>query len=351
MSKVLLMLDTYGFRYEILNDRKVNVPLLYKNKYQFQFLKLLDTTDVLMLKANREHSIDSLVNDSIFISNRLNITTVIVMKNDEPIDMNKLIANRIPFISKTTIFLPFLGTVLTKVELPKALPKTLTINQQRLLIEILLSKDNNIVPQELVKVLDISIASVYRILRYFSELNWIISRQGHYVFLKSRLDIYYEAKMLFINPISDSIYVPRKLISILDQRGINTFKSGLDALSSYSMLADNKEIFGLFKDDLKFGLANYREQDFSTTDEILHVMKLIDVVNRHEVNSNYSYPDSVTLQLWKYNPIKGKENKLDPITLSIISKDDHDDPRIKQSIDDLADLITSTLRERDGIVK
>ena len=351
MKKTLRLLDTYGFEYEFLQEREVSLPILYKNKYQFQYIKLFESIDVLFVKANREQTLDSLVNDSIFIENRLNTKTVIITNHDDPIILNKLIMSKIPFISNNAIFLPFLGTVISKIEVPKSLPKSLSLNQQRLLIAILLSSNKEIVPRDLVNLIDISIASVYRILRHFSDQNWVVSKQGYYIFCMPRIEIYLEAKNLFVNPINSSMYVPKGVIQILNQKGINTFKSGFDALSYYTDLADNNDAFGLYKEKSNLNFSDIMDLDVSTPDEIKHAVKLMDIILNHELNSKYHYPDQVSLELWKYNPIIGKNNKLDLITLSIISKDDSDDPRIHQSLSDLEDLIFSILKERDLIVQ
>ena len=351
MNDHLGILNRYGFQYESLDKEVGKLPIVYKKKYNFTYLNLFKDQEVLLISRSRDISLELFVQDSLFLSKRLEVRVVLLTDELNEDDLSRLISSNIPFISKDSLFLPFLGAVIEEINKPIPLRKTYSINQQRVLINILLNSKNTISAERLVSDLDISIASVYRVLKYFSELEYIKSIHGEYIYLKKRNEIFQDSISSFLDPVEVELYVPRSFITIFDNLGISYFNSGIDALSSYTMLASNNEGFGVSENDISKLLdkidqtnLNYSEMD----DEILSAKKLLALSIKRSVKSLYRYSDDIKLQVWKYSPIMLSDKVMDPINLSILKIDADQDPRVEEALEELKQYVYNLLEELDN---
>lgn len=342
MRDKLKTLERYGFQYKNLDKKIESLPIIYNRKYQFKYIKLMEHFDVLLVSKRREVSLDVFVNDSIYLSKRLSNKVVLIFDEIITEDVRRLIAGRISFISDNMFFIPFMGAVIENIEKPSVLRKPYTINQQRLLIHLLLNKDKEISPSSLVDELDISIASVYRILKYFSDLGYIESTHGSYVYLESRSYIYEDSINYFINPIEKSIPIPRNYVSHLQSNDFKLFVSGIDALSAYTMLASNKNVIGIEKKEMSSFIKENIEKN-----ENLNVAYYIKENTEQGAPSSFYTQDSIILQVWKYKPTISSQGVIDFINLSILDIEDEEDPRIIEALRTLNAFVFKELEKLD----
>lgn len=339
----LKILDRYGIQNEIFSGDVESFSVSLKLKYRVEFVRLLDNFDVVFLLKRRDISLDVFVEDSFRVSKLLDCRTVLTFELLSDTDIKRLVSNKIAFVGWNTIYLPFAGTIIENIKKPITVRKEYTINQQRVLIHILLSNNPVITPAKLVDKLGISIASIYRILKYFSEIGYIQSTHGEYIYLRDRWYIYNDSLGYFIKPILTDVYIPKEFISILGSANVSYFKSGIDALAEYSMLASSNSEYGIDKKELEEYLANEKSRN-SVSEEISHVSGLLEFALKKGVKSFYSYGDDVTLALWKYKPEEFDGRNIDPISLSLLEYI-KDDPRVKDALDELNRYIELKLKE------
>lgn len=396
MKHVFEVFDNYGIKYTV-SDREVNgVPIVYKSKYHFIFLDLYGET-VLFLSATREFSLDSFVSDSLYLGKKLSIKVVLVLDTPDLDEINRLIKSHVSFLSKDAMFIPFLGIIFSKVLKPIELRSKYTVNQQRVLIELLLSQNKEIYVDSLVNKLDLSTPTIYRVLKYFTDLGYIKSEHGKYSYLISRNKIHEDSMDYYINPISAQYIIAKEILDILDIFDIPVFKTGFDAVSNYSNIASQNNSFGIVERDLVKlskrlnmdkrlednridNLYSYLKKNQMTNKRYNFIIndsvskhksnKFIDLIDQNldkmisnnkmlensksilEVSENkkwqnkYLFEDQLKLSIWKYEPsfISGV---VDPINLSLLDYDIDAKPREAAALKDLKEYTNTLLKELD----
>lgn len=338
MQEQFEVLKRHGYQYSVVENKEVSIPIVYRKKYKFSYLTLFDEIEVLTISKTREFSIETFAQDSLYLSQRLKMKVLLIFDELSEVDIKRLISSNIPYISNHSISLPFLGAVIEKIKKPKVLREFFTINHQKVLIYILLNQEPSIRAKEIQKSLNMPIASVYRSLKYFTDLGYIKSNHGSYAYQESRKKIYEDSKYCFVSPILNKISVPRKLISYFEEEGIDYFESGIDALSMYSMLASQKQEFGVARETLLSFVdkaADNNMKNIKESHEFLYIKKILALPNIKDNDSIFIKEDEVILEIWEYVPKYKEEVKLDPINLLLLIDKDNEDPRVQAAIIDL----------------
>lgn len=285
-----------------------------------------------------------------YLSQRFKLRTILLFDSIESRDVKRLIANNISYISVNSLSLPFLGTVIEKIQQPQLLRKKYTSNQQQLLVLLLLNEDHKIYPKDYVSKLDISIATIYRLLKYFSDLGYIESKHGYYIYLESRKYIYEDSLNSFINPIEREIYLPKNIISAFDNYNINYFKSGLDALSDHSMLETTNTVFGIDNSTLIRFLERYKTHDSfkpKHDQETENAINILTSTIDHNLDSFYRYNKDIKLDIWKYKPLLSQQKILNIVDLSILNIEHNQDPRLQDALHSIEKSLYALLDNLD----
>lgn len=333
------ILERYGFKYEAINRDVESLPILFKRRYNLEFIKIFDE-DILIISNVREISVDSIVADSLFLSKKLDVKIVIAIESLLEEDMKRLISNNVSFISSSTVFIPFLGSIIEEIKPPKYLRRPFTVNHQKVLIYMILNKDTYINAEDLSSNLNISIASVYRILKEFTNLGYIKSNHGNYLYLKSREFMYKDSKDYFINPIKDEYVLSKSILDILDRNDINYFKSGVDALSDYSLLTSNTETIGITEKTLSYILNESNDRELIDSFQMATQQKLF--------YNNNNNNEELVIQIWKYTPLQTDSKSVDIVSLSLLNIDVTDNPRIEKSYNNLIFSINEEISNLDN---
>lgn len=347
------LLNRYGFNFQVVEPNVNNpLPISYKKKYLISFGRILNQLDIVCLKRNREISLEMFVEDSIYIEHRLSQRIVLIFNQLSEKDISRLISSNVSFVSEQSIFLPFAGTVIEEINQKTILRSYFTIIQQRILIHLLLMKEKTFTAQSIVKKLDIPIASVYRALKYFNELNYFESSKGIYNFNKTPFDVYADSKNYFIDPIDYSLFISRDIIKVLKNSDIHFFESGVDALSNYSELASNHNDYGISISEIQATSSKFKTDEKSIKNLYGYINKSISDKSIYNtglfknLNSFYSSENNIKLSVWKYKPDSIDSGQIDPITLSILKIEDND-PRVSSALEQLNEYIINLLKEDD----
>ncbi|CAM3695226.1 transcriptional repressor [Erysipelothrix urinaevulpis] len=342
MNSALDLLDRYCFTYEIEIKEMSDLPAIFKKKYNYIFLRFNETEEVVLMDRTRDFSIESFVKDSLIVSQKLNIRTVLSFDKLSEKDIKRLIQSNISFIAHNAISLRFLGVIINDISQPKMLRDFYNHNQQQILISMLLSSKEKFSAKDIQDKTEISIATVYRVLRYFTEAGYIESVHGSYFLKLSRAEIYEDAKKYFIIPIEKRVVIPPQDLAILNNENLVVFESNLDAVSHYTMLSSTQSDYGVIMSDLSNQLS---DSNLKKSPEKEFISKLLE-----KEEFLYAKIDDINLELWKYNPIL-LNNKVDPISLRLILENSDNDPRIEEAIIDLDEYISLLLNNEEARVK
>ena len=208
--------------------------------------------------------------------------------------------NRIPFIQENKqIYLPFMATYLLHSTPRKKENIThFTISAQLLFLWILYSNTKQYYISEAVKVLPFSNMSITRAYRQLIDCGLFKeNKDGRNIYLStsfSKKQLFDSAKEFLVSPILKQGYIFKENISK------HMIVSGETALSEDSML--NTPILQ------EFAISKEKAKNIVLQDELIDETK------------------QVKVEIWKYDPlIFAKENKIDPISLSLSIMDDCDE--------------------------
>lgn len=313
----------------VYEEIELDVPIAFQLKYDYLKASITDTTlSFLLIKEKRMGSIEGVIKQSEVLSQKAQLPYILVFSEIPSQTKELLLKARIPFIDyKGNMFIPDLGLVLNK-ELPVFKDQLFSPSEQVVLIYLLFSKSTEIVPAKIAEVLNISVPTVYRVLKNFTERGWLRSAYGLYSFDKEKNDIYEEARKWLNNPVKKCVFLDRSyFFSLLSNERIKQeLKSaGLAALSQLSMLDDVTTTFALTR----------KTYNKLLKDKQLDTRYILDEKVKNEVE----------LQLWEYRPFTVVGEKIvDPISL-MLSLKDFDDPRVEIELEKMDTKIVKKLEE------
>lgn len=307
----------------------VKLPIAFEYRYDYREITILNENKrFILIKEKRSGSIESFITQSDKIGEITGQRFILVFTEIPESTRKLLLKARIPFLDyKGNLFIPDLGMSLKRIKnIASITEDKLTPSEQAVLIYILLSKEKRFTPNEISEITNVSVPTIYRILKKFSSLNWIESWYGSYSLLLSKRDIFDKATPLFINPKKESVYLRSEDIYRLSElEKINTTLkiSGLSALSRFSNLASSEDVYAISLKRFKDLFGNLR-------------------INKNEV-FEINIGNMVELELWSYSPFSlNNDWVVDPISCYFSLKD-KDDPRIEMELDKLLYKIKQSL--------
>ena len=315
-----------------------SLPMFYKKRYNFIEYRIEGhNKSVLIIEIiQKMKDLQELVSNLEFLSR--NFDGELVVKFDELSSFwrMQLIRERISFIMKEEVFLPFIGALLKpNYEKTVVYSDQFTPAQQHIFISILnLSKSqSSITPKDLVKETQLSLPTVYRSLDLMSHLGIFknVNKNKHNTWLLAMdtESIWNKGKELMKSPVLSNIILSKSDFNSI-QESLQPYISGNEALAYYT----NLEGFGT--NTYAISNATYIEQkDLITSNAI------------ENINSNdemrYHTSEFVSLEVWSYGPIVRTESKgkyVDPISLFLLNKS-NPDPRVQSELDSLLNKLIS----------
>lgn len=311
----------------VYEEIELDVPIAFQLKYDYLKASITDTTlSFLLIKEKRMGSIEGVIKQSEVLSQKAQLPYILVFSEIPSQTKELLLKARIPFVDyKGNMFIPQLGLVLHK-ELPVFQDQLFSPSEQAVFIYLLFSKSTEIVPAKISEMLDISIPTVYRVLKNFTERGWLRSAYSLYSFNKQKADIYKEAQKWLKDPVKKSVFIDRNyFVSLVNNQEVNQEMkiAGLAALSQLTNLAEVTTSLAItWKTYNKLLKDQQLDARFILADKV---------------------KNEVELQLWMYKPFTVVGEKIvDPISLMLSLKTD-DDPRVEIELSKLDDRIRKSL--------
>ncbi|MGG5332230.1 hypothetical protein [Enterococcus sp. AZ163] len=313
------------------SDIQLDIPLAFKAKYELSKGILMEPQlSFLLIKEKRSGSIEAFIKQAEVMGKIAELPYVLVFSKISKETKKLLLKARIPFMDYIgNLFLPQLGAVLT-TELPVFKDQKLSPSEQSVFIYLLLKETATIIPAQISEKLHLSIATVYRVLKSFTNREWLRSKHGLYQFNQGLKDIFQESLDLLNNPVKKCVFINRNYFNqLMDNR---MFKqelnlAGLAALSKLSMLDDSPPAFAISKRTYQ----QIMKGDPSGKQFIL----------------DKKVKNDIELQLWEYAPLSIVDSLVDPISL-LLSLKDNDDPRVEIELENLESKIIKKLEEKDA---
>lgn len=289
-------------------DKKNVLPLYILENYDLQ-IAMLNGYEFLMADPKGELStLPALKKHIQKIQTVEDIPVALDLKSISFYRRKNLIENRIPFITKKQIYLPFIGTFLTDESEEIKNVEKFTLSTQQLLLLYLYSDGKKLYVSEATKKLSYSPMTLSRAVKQLDTLPGIrIKKIGLHNVIEakySKQEIFEEAKKYILSPVSKTGYLSTKDLTE------KMVLAGESALSEWTMLSPSKVLtYAVYEKDI---------------DKKLILEELIQ-------------PDKqVKIELWKYPPTQFSHynNTIDKLSLAL-SFLDHPDERIEKAIEEL----------------
>jgi len=220
-----------------------------------------------------------------------------------------LMEARVPFVASSQAYLPFMGTVLQKQLYSEPKPREkLMPSSQMLLFAYLYQDRGEMYTSPMAEKIGFSAMQITRAIRQLCSLNLIeVSKEGVQVVVKGKANhraLFENAATYLLDPVRDIFYVPR------DERISHLPYAGISALSEMSMLAAPEPQTYAY---------------YSKTNKLHGERGLTDSEKQ------------VRVERWKYDPssLSEKDNIADPLSVIASLKDERDDARVEQAIEDV----------------
>lgn len=232
-----------------------------------------------------------------------------VFKNIKKNQRDSLIKRKIPFVSDSQLYLPYIGIYLNNLYLNNIVINTermMPITQALYIYLAYVLKGEKTIKKEAAKALHVTQTSLSRASDQLMKMDLLYQEKvgkEHYIRADAfSYESFQKAKQLMINPIQESIFVETK-------NNINKFPlAGISALAKLSMLNDS---------NIKT-VATLKNKEYK----------------KIELEEKWDVVDSMTkVELWKYDPLLfAKNGVVDPISL-YMSFNKNNDERIEAELE------------------
>lgn len=327
-TKLIIILYTFyqiGLQAKIA-DINVKLPIAYQKKYamaEVRFKQLEQS--YILVKEKRRSDLETFIYQSRFISEQSNLNYLLVFNELNNDEMDFLVKWHIPFIDYSgSLFLPMLTLNLRRKKVPELVKMTQFTATEQLIITYLLSllenEETNI--KQILKQINVSQATLYRALNKFEEVDWIEKRKSQYR-VKSKIQLFEDAKDYFYDPIRKIVYPPYHVMESLREELVdNLVISGEYALELNSLLVANDEVVRL-----AIGIKELENREVANN------------VKENLAHYAIKAPKTNVIEIWDYQPFFTKMNNkkvLDPVSIYIAMMKE-DDPRIQLACDEMLD--------------
>lgn len=303
-------IEILGLKIEI-NDWEYNnrLPLYIKNTYIIKKV-LIDGIHALMLLPNIElPSTPALKKHILKIQNVENLPVFLKLEKLSEYRKNNLLSNKIPFVYlDKLVYLPFLGTVLTNVNLNQTrMIEKFTLSAQLLFIWIMYQNSDKYYISDSISKLNFSNMTLTRAYRQLvSSGLFNEAKDGRKIYLTSiysKEELFEKAKPYLVSQVIDTGYIDDKKIS-------QKIMCGESLLSEYSLLNPPRIV--------EYAICH------KNIDKSLLTKELIDSSVQ------------VKVELWKYDPLLfSRDNKTIDIVSLAISLLKNNDERIEIALEQL----------------
>jgi len=277
---------------------------LQLNELKFIIVQTSDSESYNITQYDRQR-------EKILASDGMNV--VYFFKDVTSTQQDALINNHIPFISSSgNIYIPFIGLLLKGT--PSA-EKTLSSEKmmpatQKIFLELIYSKEEEIKCADLDKKLNLSKMSVTRACEQLKSMGLIeMEIRGRTGYIRTKykgIELYEKAKNMLINPVQETVLIPESELPS------NAVIAGETLLGKLTMLnPPSVKEYAIYKGNINRAEIHPQEVRWSKKDGMVY------------------------LQLWKYEPeLFFKNDDVDPVSLACSLSDIYDE-RVEGEVEDL----------------
>jgi hypothetical protein len=298
--------ETFGVELQLKEpqtDELNRLPFFIKESYQFYLGSLLERKIVFVAQISEENMTPNQYEKQVkSIESAFNKPVVLILKEMEAYNRNRLIQRRISFIiPEKQVYIPNLFIDLKDYLKPEQQSKghLQPAAQVLLLYHLQIQSLQQFNYKKLSEILNYSYITITRAvenLLSFELCKVTDTKEKELIFELNNKDLWDKALPLLTSPVKKAVFVND---SIPDEY---LFKSNISALSYYTEISDNsKSYFAINQDDFK-------------------------KLNKEGIVKMFSQYDGTNyIELWKYNPkILTKNRFVDPLSLFLIFKDSND---------------------------
>lgn len=291
-------------------DSKV-FPISARNNYQFYSLTIGDHRFI-MIRPNYKTNLPELRRIQKLTQKITKQKCILYLTDVTYYSVSRMIEDNIPFIIEDKqIYLPFLGLSLDTTQDKKVYAyDNISFLTQKLLLTAIYRQWEKVNITQAAGVLNVTKTAVTRCFNEIEAFDIpvlkIYGRSRYIIGASDKKGFWDKIKPYLISPLIKSFYFK-------DNVAGDYIKSGISALSVYSMVSDSEyPTYAVTKDRIKEILSGNYEQ-----------------IGREEI------PGCIIQELGYYIPFRDT-NAVDPLTVSLlISDEEKEDPRISMAIDEM----------------
>jgi hypothetical protein len=291
-------------------DKSGQLPLALKANYEFFDMEIAGQ-HCLLARPKEDIGLVNLRKQQKRLESLTGMYCVLYLTKINQYSMDKMMEEGIPFVLEgRQVYMPFLGVLLRPNESRKLKPcSEVSFLTQKLLLSAFYNGWENITVTMAAEYLQVSKMSVTRCFDEIESLEMpVIAKKGRIRYISfegDKRNQWKHLKTFMRTPVIREFYLEEDISA-------NLVKSGISALSEYSMLGDN--IFptcGITKSQMKeYGIRERKQ------------------IPKGEV------PGCIVQELGYLIPYKGG-NVIDPLTTLLIMDEQREEPRIDMALDEM----------------
>jgi hypothetical protein len=277
------------------------MPLLITDLYHLYESPFIDSRVIFMIDNGREEISPASVKKHISLIREKRGIEVIYVKNAlSSFNRKRLIEQKIPFIIPgNQMYLPMLGIDLREYFRKNIIEKVVfSPSAQAFLLSVLINGTGTYCPKNAAEKLGYSQMTLSRV---FDELE-AAGIGTHTISGKERFITFESDKKVLWEKIKPYLKSPVKKRTVFyGDKTEKMYSSGLSALSTYSMIAENRPVYAVSID---------------TWNEM----------SRKTPSGSQSLKNEMEIEVWKYDPgLLSRNGVVDPFSLYLCFKDDNDE--------------------------
>lgn len=295
-----------SLRYEEWDKVSV-LPLYLKGSYHFQIAYIDDRRCILLTPIDELTTLNALKKHIKKIQTIEKLPVIVRLNSISFYRKKSLIEQRIPFITKKQMFLPFMGAFLMKEKETNNKIEKFTPSTQLLFLMYLYQRKKKLYMSEASKILPYSAMTLSRSVQQLESTGLFkVSKEGVRKVIEStysQRELFEKAKKYLISPIRKKGYMEKSAVTK------DMIRAGESALSEMTML--NPSIVETYAIDAKL------------FDGIQYTPEFID-------------PDQqICIELWSYDPKQFATDKTADVLSIVLSFLENTDERIEEAIEEI----------------
>ena len=292
-------------------DRQGELPLYIALSYDFVLADLSGCRCIILSPKGELATVPALIKQIDRIQNVENVPVVIRLSSVSPYRRNKMIEEGIPFITGKQVYLPFLGTYLTKEDRTVENVNKLMFSAQQLVLLYLYSNCKRLYVSEATQRLPFTAMTMSRAVRQLEATG-----------------LFYTTKD-GVNKVIESDYSGKELYN-----KVKEYLSSPVRIEGYICKSDVTSNMVLAGD-----MVLAEETILSPSKVMTYAIYARNFVKDKVAKELVDFNDQVKLELWEYDPkLLSQDSMADRLSVALSFKNQEDE-RIEMAVDEMLDKV------------